>query len=125
MCKMPRGSDRLLTFINNEHMHTLSHTLTHTRKHPLPTFTQAPRLLLPSLRTHTHTYSPRTPPPLPLACSFILRGALVFCMMSSWGASAFGRRLCLSYEMKKKRRGAKKKEKKRKGDGERKEEDGG
>lgn len=83
MCRVPRGSDRLLTFINSAHTHTQSSHL----------YT-GPRLcsISPSLLT---------PPPLPLSCSFILRGALVFCMMSSWGASAFGRRLCLSYEMKK------------------------
>lgn len=90
--KLPRGSDRLLTFINNEE------------------------------RTHTHANTPF--PPLHKTSSFsllsstspfllvplILRGALVFCMMSSWGASLFGRRLCLTYEMKKKR---KKKERQR------------
>ncbi len=50
---MPRGSDRLLTVINNvESRHTHVHTHTHTCKQPLPTFTQAlvfaPSLSLPS-----------------------------------------------------------------------------
>ncbi|KAJ4931394.1 hypothetical protein JOQ06_025691, partial [Pogonophryne albipinna] len=39
----------------------------------------------------------------------VLGGALVFCMMSSWGASVFGRRLCLSYKMKKKEKKERKK----------------
>lgn len=97
MCKMPHGSDRLLTFINNEehsvHTHTRTHRHIHTSKHPLPTFTCL-HLCALSL-----SLSFSAPPPLVLP---ILQGALVFCMMSSWGASVFGRRLCLSYEMKKK-----------------------
>lgn len=81
---------------------------THVCKHPLPTFTQA-LVFAPSL-------SALLLPPVSLVLP-VLRGALVFCMMSSWGASVFGRRLCLSYEMKKR-----KKEKER--ETERKEEDG-
>lgn len=78
------------------------------------------------LYTSPHLYSifffffpaPLNLPPSSLVL-LVLWGALVFCMMSSWGASVFGRRLCLSYEMKKKR-----KEKKRKKQKGRKEEDG-
>lgn len=95
MCEVPRGSDRLLTVINNvERTHTHIHT---HAKHPLPTFTQ-PHIFAPSL-------CPPPPPPLIL---LVLQGALVFCMMSSWGASVFGRRLCLSYEMKKMKKKKKK-----------------
>ena len=118
MCKMPRGSDRLLAVINNEertthaHTHTHTHTHTHICKHPLPTFTQA-LVFAPSL-------SALLLPPVSLVLP-VLRGALVFCMMSSWGASVFGRRLCLSYEMKKRKK--KKAEKERETE-RKKEEDG-
>lgn len=70
------------------------------------------------LYTSPHLYSifffaaPLNLPPTSLVL-LVLWGALVLCMMSSWGASVFGRRLCLSYNMKKR--------KKKKG---RKEEDG-
>lgn len=85
------------------------HTHAHTRMQtPSSHLYTSPRLRSVSL----------CPPPSPVSLVLpVLRGALVFCMMSSWGASVFGRRLCLSYEMKKR-----KKEKER--ETERKEEDG-
>lgn len=67
---------------------------THTYKHPLPTFTQALAFSL-SLSALLQR------PPPPVRSSRSPQG-LVFCMMSSWGVSVFGRRLCLSYKMKKK-----------------------
>lgn len=58
MCKMPRGSDRLLTVINNvERTHTPTHTKTKTLFPPfLYTSPRLPSILLP-------------PPSLSLACS--------------------------------------------------------
>lgn len=68
--------------------------------------------------THTNThcvlscplYKPQSLLHLSLSClppvllvSLALRGALSLCMMSSLGAPVFGRRLCLSYEMKRRR----------------------
>lgn len=66
------------------------HTHTHTRAQT------------PSSHLYTSLFS-SCPPPSPFSRLFFsfLQGAPVFCMMSSWGASVFGRRLCLSYEMKK------------------------
>lgn len=105
MCEVPRGSDRLLTVINNvERTHI--HTYTHMQNTLFPPLHNPRSSLLFS--------APPTPPHSLIL--LVLCGALVFCVMSSWGASVFGSRLCLSYEMKKMKK--KKRKTARKEDGE-------
>lgn len=124
MCKMPRGSDRLLTFINNEHMRTLSHT--HARAHthtqtPSSHLYTSPSSLLPSLRTHTHILSARPTSPSPRLFFHSPRSPSFLYDELLGGFSVWQEALSLIRDEKKE--GSNKK-KKRKGDGERKEEDG-